>query len=87
METCIKKLQLKKRQNPRIATYQVTVPITNCGVFFSGARIGSPSSPLTTMPPANITNIVDSQHDTGCFRENAWAPEEKKIQIQAIQCF
>lgn len=36
--------------------------------------MGSPNNPLQSMPPANTTNIVESQHDNGCFRENAWAP-------------
>lgn len=54
--------------------HQTTVATTNCGVFFSGARIGSPKRPLHSIPPAKTTNIVDSQHDRGCFRENACAP-------------
>lgn len=47
-------------------------------MFFNGANIGSPRSPLHSIPPAYTTNIVDSQQDIGCFRENARAPTEKK---------
>ncbi|CAG9124083.1 unnamed protein product, partial [Plutella xylostella] len=45
----------------------------SCGVFLSGASTGSPSSPFTTMPPAKITSIVDSQQARGCLREKPLA--------------
>lgn len=40
--------------------------------------MGSPSKPPATMPPANTTSIVLSQHDMGCLREKVWAPDEEK---------
>lgn len=55
------------------------VATITCGVFFKGARIGSPKRPLHSIPLANTTNIVESQHDRGCFRENAWAPIINRI--------
>lgn len=54
-------------------THHTAEPTNSCPVFFNGASIGSPSNPLATMPPANITSIVDSQQASGCFLENAWA--------------
>jgi len=45
-------------------------------VFLSGARGGSPSNIALSMPPAKTTNIVDSQQEMGCLRENANAPAE-----------
>lgn len=58
-------------------TYQTIVPTSNCGVFFNGAKIGSPSNPLATIPPENIISIVDNQHASGCFLENPCAPDPK----------
>lgn len=66
-------LSLLQTKNNRY-TDQTMVATATCGVFFKGARIGSPKRPLHSMPLANTTNIVESQHDRGCFRENAWAP-------------
>lgn len=67
-------------------THQVTVPMTSCGVFLSGARMGSPSRPLATMPPAKITSIVDNQHARGCLRENDCAPEIL-TEYYKVSCF
>lgn len=55
-------------------TDQTTVATITWGVFFKGARIGSPNNPLHSIPLAKTTSIVDSQHDRGCLRENASAP-------------
>lgn len=54
----------------------MTVATTTWGVFFNGDKIGSPNKPLQSIPPAKMTNIVDNQHDSGCFLEKAWAPEK-----------
>lgn len=54
-----------------LITYHTAVPTNSCPVFFNGASMGSPSNPLATMPPANITSIVDSQQASGCFLEKA----------------
>lgn len=59
-------------------TYHTAVAMTSCCVFLSGASMGSPSKPPATMPPANTTSIVLSQHDMGCLREKVWAPDEEK---------
>lgn len=50
-------------------------------MFFKGAKIGSANNALHTIPPANTTNIYDSQHANGCFRENVWEPatSDKKV--------
>lgn len=58
-----------------VDTDQTTVATITCGVFFRGARIGSPNNPLHSIPLAKTTSIVDSQHDKGCLRENACAPK------------
>lgn len=52
-------------------TNQTIVATIICDVSFKGARIGSPKRLLHSMPLANTTSIVESQHDRGCFRENA----------------
>jgi len=56
-------------------SYQTIVATITCGVFFKGARIGSPNKPLHNIPLAKTTSIVDNQHDKGCLREKACAPE------------
>lgn len=53
--------------------YQQAVATSNCGVFLSGPRMGSPNKAEATMPPANTTNIVESQQARGCFlRKNSF---------------
>lgn len=56
--------------------YQTAEAITSCWLFLSGARGGSPRRAALSTPPANTTNIVDSQHEMGCLRENARAPKQ-----------
>lgn len=58
-----------------LRAYHTSVATTICGVFLSGAKIGSARSPFATIPPAKTTNIYDNQHAKGCLRENACAPE------------
>lgn len=55
-------------------TYQTAEAMRSCWVFLSGASGGSPSRAALSMPPAKTTNMVDNQHDMGCFREKASAP-------------
>jgi len=62
-------------------TDHTIVATTTCGVFFNGARIGSPNNPLHSILLAKTDNIVDSQHDKGCLRENACAPKYRYIII------
>lgn len=61
-------------RNIIVITHHTIVATTTCGVFFKGARIGSPNKPLHNIPLAKTTSIVDSQHDRGCLRENVCAP-------------
>lgn len=56
-------------------TDQTIVASATCDVSFKGARIGSPNNPLHSIPLAKTTNIVDSQHDRGCLRENVCTPK------------
>lgn len=69
------KVHYTKYKRYTIITNQTIVATITCGVFFRGARIGSPNNPLHSIPLAKQTNIVESQHDKGCLRENACAPE------------
>ncbi len=39
-------------------SYQQAVATSSCGVFFNGAKIGSPNNAPATMPPANWIEIL-----------------------------
>jgi hypothetical protein len=61
-----------------IDTYHTMVAKTSASCVLKGVKTASPNKKFANRLPAKHSNMLDTQHASGCFRENIVEPEMKR---------